>query len=346
MARFWLQFTAVGLVVGVGLYYLLQVTVISVPFLIGIIWAYSLEPVVLRLENRGMERGAASMAVFVGSMVLGIILVAVVADGLYYQVGEFSASFPLAVGRLEQLILRLQQMLPFELNFDLRAEGDAFMHRIQTELVPALPHILVNAIIGLLLVPIVTFFLMRDGRAMKKMILESVPNRYFEMFMMIFYRVNQNISGYIRGVVTEASLVGLSELVLILIGSALWDIKVDNVLLIAVVASCTNVVPFVGPTIGTVAGCTIALFSADPNAVLLVAGAGAMGHLLDNVVFAPLVLGGAVHVHPIAVIVLLVLAGNTLGILGMLVAVPLYAVTTAVVQEVHSGVKQHQLYFK
>lgn len=252
----------------------------------------------------------------------------------------------MAIGRLKQLVDRLQASLPFTINVDPQAEAAAWVHQVQAEIMPALPHILVSAILGLLMVPIVTFFLMRDGRAMKKQILEAVPNRYFEMFTMMFYRVNQSISGYIRGVVTEATLVGTSELILILIGSAVWGIKVDNVLLIAVVASITNVVPFVGPMIGTIAACTIALFSADPNAVLLVAGAGAMGHLLDNVVFAPLVLGGAVHVHPIAVIVLLVLAGNILGVLGMLVAVPLYAVTTAIVQELHAGVKQHQLYFK
>ncbi len=348
MLRFWMQTGMVTAIVAVVLYYLLQVTVISVPILLGIIISNLLESLCIRLESRGVPRKKAVLQVYFSSMIGGGLLLWLAGTILVEQVAGFADRLPLATSRISGMAVRIENFfehgLPFRIDLDLANIIASRAQVIQSDVLPMIPSMVVSMVIGALTVPLVTFFIMRDGRNMKKHLLEMVPNRYFEMVTMIFWRVSKSIGAYIRGVATEASMVGCFDLIALFVMSLVTGIEIENILLIALFAAGTNIIPFAGPAIGTMLGICVALFSADPSAIALVAICLIIGQLMDNIVFAPLLLGGAVSVHPITVIILLVLGGKLMGILGMLIVVPLYAVASVVLQELYIGVRQHQMY--
>jgi predicted PurR-regulated permease PerM len=96
--------------------------------------------------------------------------------------------------------------------------------------------------------------------------------------------------------------------------------------LIAVVIGVTNLIPYLGPLMGLAFGALLYLGLGFPisSIVALAAGVG-MAQLLDNVVFAPVVLSQNVDLHPLTVILVLLIGGEILGVLGLLIAVPVAA---------------------
>src|SRR4029077_10162344 len=101
----------------------------------------------------------------------------------------------------------------------------------------------------LLLVPFTAFFLLRDGRDIKKSIVRGIPNAFFERALFLFYRVDRQVTGFLRGVFFEAMVVG------IFIGAghylieASWTGQTRHYLLIGMLAAAFNLVPYLGPLV-------------------------------------------------------------------------------------------------
>ena len=66
---------------------------------------------------------------------------------------------------------------------------------------------------ALIIIPFVVFFLLKDGRKIKKMLIAYVPNKYFETFLVLFHKIDQQISNYIRGQLIDSFIVGLLAII-------------------------------------------------------------------------------------------------------------------------------------
>jgi predicted PurR-regulated permease PerM len=198
------------------------------------------------------------------------------------------------------------------------------------------PSLVTGFAINLILVPFIAYFMVRDGRRLKRRVVGLVPNRYFEMSLIMLHRIDEQIGGYLRGRLIECMLVGLTQM--LMMGMASAFIQQPQILLISVVCGVTNLIPYAGPVLGAAFGVGLYFATDVPLAsIWMLLGIIAVAHLLDNVLIAPAVLSHNVDLHPLTVALVLVIGGEVLGILGLLIAVPVAASMKVVIQEFYAN---------
>ena len=121
-------------------------------------------------------------------------------------------------------------------------------------------------------------------------------------------------------------------------GAASVFVDQRYILLIAAVCGITNMIPYLGPVMGTVFGAVLYLGTGLPITSiygLIAASAGA--HLVDNIFIAPAVLSHNVDLHPLTVALVLVIGGELLGTLGLLIAIPVASTIKVIGQEFYTN---------
>lgn len=196
--------------------------------------------------------------------------------------------------------------------------------------------------------PFVFLFLLLDNGESKRALIRIVPNRFFEMTLNLSHDVDQAIGGYVRGTLLECALVGATYLVcLLLIG-----FSVQWALLISLVTGIANAIPFIGPLFGLAMGMAYALMAEKVHSLLPFVNAGnlwvwvlvsvVLAKGLDDGVFQPIVLGRAVHLHPVVVITAIIGGEILFGVAGMLFAIPAIVVFKVLVT---STLRQLKAYY-
>ncbi|MFH1723946.1 MAG: AI-2E family transporter [Elusimicrobiota bacterium] len=200
-----------------------------------------------------------------------------------------------------------------------------------------------------IVMPFVFLFLLFDDRRILKHLVSMVPNKYFEVTLTVIHNVDRALGNYLRGVTMQCGLVGLTFFVLLW----LFGAPPQAALAIALIAGVANAIPYLGPAIGLVAGFAYALIAENVHPILPYFGPDdlLLGVLLtvviaqglDNTVFQPIVLGGAVDLHPLLVI-FGVMGGSILfGIVGMLFAVPTVVVVKVVFSTLFRELKAYYI---
>jgi predicted PurR-regulated permease PerM len=197
--------------------------------------------------------------------------------------------------------------------------------------------------------PLVFLFLLRDTGEIKRGLLRAVPNRLFEPALTVLADLDRALGDYLRGIFLECCLLGLTVgLFLTLIGVPLrWTIA------IGIVTGASTVVPYMGFAVALLSGLAYALLAEDirpllpmvspENFAIWVIVAVVLAELVKNVVYDPVVLGGAVKLHPL-VVVIGVLGGTILfGPVGMLLAIPTISVFKVFVSSTARQLKAYGL---
>jgi predicted PurR-regulated permease PerM len=200
-----------------------------------------------------------------------------------------------------------------------------------------------------IIAPLVFFFLLRDTGEIKRGLLSLVPNRLFEPALAILADLDRAVGNYLRGISLSCSLLGLTITVfLFVIGVPLrWAFA------IGLLSALTNVVPYLGSVVALLAGLAYAFFETEFRPVLPMVEqeslavwmvlAVLLAELIKNAVYDPVVLGGAVRLHPVVVIIGFV--GGTLmfGVVGAILAVPTLTVFTVFVSSTARHLKAYGL---
>jgi predicted PurR-regulated permease PerM len=179
-------------------------------------------------------------------------------------------------------------------------------------------------------IPLIGFFLIKDNVKFRKDILKLIPNRYFEIVLIAFHKIDEIVGKYLRAIFFEIIIVGsLSAAALSLLG-------VDYAILIGFMAGFANVIPYFGPIMGVLfAVISILLAGSPPIMILYVIVAMYLVQVIDNNFVFPFVVGATIDMHPLIVLLTVLAGGWAWGIVGMLVSVPvvylIYGVTRVIV---------------
>jgi predicted PurR-regulated permease PerM len=185
--------------------------------------------------------------------------------------------------------------------------------------------------------PLIFLFLLRDTGDIKRGLLSAMPNRLFEPALAVLADVDETVGDYVRGIVLECCALGLTVFVFI----AIVGVPLTWAIAIGVFTGATNVVPYMGFAAALLGGLGYALVAeeihpllpwvtADTFALWVVA-AVALAELLKNLVYEPIVLGGAVKLHPLVVVIGVVGGAVLFGPAGMLLAIPTITVARVLV---------------
>tara|TARA_Y100001970_G_scaffold147170_1_gene180692 strand:- start:191 stop:1381 length:1191 start_codon:yes stop_codon:yes gene_type:complete len=193
-----------------------------------------------------------------------------------------------------------------------------------------------------------TFTLLMSAQKFKKSFIKLVPNRYFEMSLKILDRISAQISSYVRGTLTAAVIVGALSIAGLEILCAVTDMKHDYIIIVGIIAGIFNLIPFIGPLIGGVAGILFFLISDHPPDfvqyyhILFIMGVFISVQLFDNFVSYPMISSSTVGMHPMFVIIVVLIGGSILGPFGMIISVPIAATLKVIVEELMWGFKNYR----
>jgi predicted PurR-regulated permease PerM len=200
-----------------------------------------------------------------------------------------------------------------------------------------------------MLAPLIFIFLGFDNGQIRRFFIGLVPNRYFELSLTVLDRLDDAIGRYLRGTLTECFLVAVT----LTLGLILLGIPAGIAVAIGVVSGLVNAIPFLGTAIALVIGVGYALIAENirplipglnPNDLALyVVILVVVTHVLDDVVFQPLVLGSAVNVHPLVVIIAIIGGSLIMGLWGMLFAIPAVVVVKTIVATFFKELKAYRI---
>ena len=203
-----------------------------------------------------------------------------------------------------------------------------------------------NFFIGLIATLFITFFILSEKGVIRRYILSLIPNKYFEVSIAAFTKIDKLLSNYLLGILLQMiSIFSIASFGLIIAG-------VDYAVTIAVFAAVLNLIPFLGPTLGAIVGLIIGLSTTtgleDATAYLWltskIVSVFAVLQLTDNAFLQPIIFSKSVKAHPLEIF-LIVFAGSTIqGAIGMILAIPVYTILKVSVSEFLRGYKQYRIF--
>jgi putative permease len=233
-----------------------------------------------------------------------------------------------------EVILRLQAVVRTKLGFiglgavNLQEKIEQFSSYLSDTIMDFILREGLSIVLYAVTVPFIVFFLLKDGREMKKMFISIVPNRYFEFALDLLYKMDLQLGNYLRSQFTDAVVFGVLATI------ALWLLGVKYFLFIGVFAGLANLIPYVGPIAGALPAVAVALFDAgDVTLALQIVLAFIILKLTDDMLVQPLLVAKGVHMHPLLVLMAIIIGGELFGMLGMLLAVPATGFAKVVLQE-------------
>lgn len=319
-------FTAVLLLFGI-----LYVGRVAEIVIIAALLAYILDPVVTLLERRGVSRAAATSLIMLGIMVLLMLVSFTLVPLAFEQIQAMKSGGGQAtvhgLSSLEQLVHKYAALLGIH-----QVSLDGLLEQAQGSIVKKLPDFLINdsisILIGLIMVPFVMFFILKDVRSFKKYFISLVPNRYFEFTLDLIYKMEQQLGNYLRGQFIDAVVFGLLATV------TLWGLGVPYFLVIGIFAGFANLIPFVGPLVGAFIACLVViLYQGELMRAVYVLLAFILLKLIDDLLIQPLAIGKHVNLHPMVIALAILAGGHLFGILGMLLVIPFLGFFKVVLEE-------------
>lgn len=333
--RFWLVFAALS----TGLLYLLAP--VLTPFLFAALLAYLGDPLIDRFEARKMPRSWAVALVF-SVILLGLLLL------LLFLIPMLTHQFKGLIQRLPAHIDGLQtHILPW-LQDHLGIDPESFnLRSVQAKLIEfardigdiagsllesfrASSSVLFTWLADLVLVPVVTFYLLRDWDLLVAKIRDLLPRRIEPMVSKLAQESDEVIGAFLRGQVIVMVALG------VLYSTGLAVIGLDFSLLIGMLAGLVSFVPYLGLITGILIASVAALLqfhsllSLIP--VLIVFG---IGQLISDFLLTPKLVGDRIGLHPVAVLFAVLAGGHLFGFFGILLALPVAAVIAVLLRHAH-----------
>ena len=192
--------------------------------------------------------------------------------------------------------------------------------------------------VNLAIVPFVTYFILAEGDRGIEFLIRRVPNKYFEMTLNVLDKIRHNLISYMRGWILDSVVVGLLTI------SGLLIIGVEYAIVIGTLAGIANLVPYFGPIVGAGLAILVSLMQyGDFHKVLAILILTAIVRILDDVAVQPYFFAKSIDMHPVAVILLLIVGHEMMGIVGMIVAIPLATILRASAGETYWGFKHYQI---
>ncbi len=295
------------------------------PFLISLILAYLLHPVVTFMENRHISRTISIIAIYLVFGLIIYILGVRFLPVLLEDLQELVQNLPEYAREVQNFMIRMQDdFRRFNLPPAIRDIIDENLEGMESLLVSRLEHTYTfildffNSILIIFLVPILTFFMLRDERKLKEWAVSLIPPSNRHRFLKISEEIDSVIGHYLRGMVAISFLVGLAVYIgLLLLG-------VEYALFLGFLNGITNFIPFVGPFIGAIPAVIVGFIDSPALALKVVLLILVIQQLESNLL-APLVFSRTVKFHPLVIILLLLLGGKLFGFVGLLLAIPVAA---------------------
>ncbi|WP_454192251.1 AI-2E family transporter [Paenibacillus sp. Marseille-Q7038] len=301
---------------------------IFAPFLVALIISYVLNPIVSMLGGRKVPRTIAVLliyAVFLTS--LAVILMNVI---------------PMFIEQLEQLNEHLPELnmhaqsLLNNMNSNLIPPGvrvgiNGWMYQMENKLASGISVFMdnigatISTIFNIFIVPFLIFYMLKDFDVMEKAVVSYLPRTQRKSIVMLLKEIDTALGNYIRGQFLVCIIVGVFAYIGYMV------IGMPYALILASLVSVFNIVPYLGPFLGA-APAVVMASTISVKMLIFVIVVNTLCQILESNVISPQVVGRTLHLHPLSIIFALLVGGELAGIVGLILAVPVFAVLKVVCQ--------------
>ncbi len=317
-----------------GVWFFVEVSGAVLPFVIAFLISFIFSPLVEMLARKKVPRSLSIIAILVtllGAIVtLSIVLLPMVGQ----QFQNFLASIPTLTtevsNSLNSLINRgFLGFTPENQNLQQAIIGE-ISARIE-DITRAIPNSILNFVaqsvsaltkmLNLVLVPFLSFYIMKDFELIKHRVKMLFPRRYRGRASDIYIIIDEILGSYLRGALTVAFInsIVISSLM------SIWGVKYP--LVIGLISGLLDMIPYFGIIISMSVAVLIALFGDSPGfqvAMVIISFLGM--NLTETTILYPKIIGSKIGVHPVLLILALLVFGYFMGFLGLLIAVPTTAI--------------------
>jgi predicted PurR-regulated permease PerM len=322
------------------------------PFLFAFFIAYIFNPWVEFFERRKFSRMISIFIVFF------LIIIILVAAGLII-VPQVSREGAEAASRFPQYAEVVKtRLLPWVNDFmnahpDLVAQAQEQFEKNVKPRIPALLSPVVNfltsmfssalnfilALLNLLLVPVLAFYLLKDFPQLMQKFVEIVPPRHRDVFRKRFFEVDEALGAYLRGQLTVS--IALAAIYI----AGLLILRVPLAVPIGLFSGLANMVPYLGFVLGIALSMLLSFVdNQEWQRLVWIAVLYTFAQVMEGVVISPIAVGERTGLHPVVIMLSLVIGGTLFGFMGMLLSVPFTAVAAVFIKAAYSSYLNSQWY--
>lgn len=330
------------LAVSISVYFLYQIQTVILYLIVALILTLIGNPILDFLKRRlkfNHTLAAAFTIVFFVLIIVGFMLLFI---PLLIDQGQ-SLSL-LNTSEIEQNILRLMNELTAFLESHhidaqalIRSQKNA--SNLNITIIPDFLNTLLSTIsnfgMGLASVLFITFFFLKDRRLFIEGAKKLIPDSHEEQVLNSLDKINLLLSRYFIGLLLQLLVVFILYMIVLLI------FGVENAIVIAFLCGILNIVPYIGPIIATVLAAILTMinnlggdFQTEtlPTTIYVLIGFSLV-QFIDNNFSQPLIFSKSVSSHPLEIFLVILIAGFLFGIIGMIIAVPLFTILKVVGKE-------------
>jgi predicted PurR-regulated permease PerM len=320
------------------------------PLAIAFVLAYLLDPLIDRFEARRIPRSLAVIFLVAISGVIALATTLFLVPKMLQEMASLAERLPGYLdGALAAMSPRIQSWFGIAIPGSIREGLDSLQSGGVSIPLEALRRLIEQAfrsltgtlgsIVGLLVIPVITYYALIEFDNIKGWFLDLVPVQYQGAVDTKIKLIDELVAGFIRGQLIIAILLGI----LYAVGFSI--IGIDMAIGIGMVAGMLGIIPYVGSAaaLALASGLCLLQYGVDTH-LFLVVGWYALIQTLEGLVLTPRIMGQSVGIHPVAVIVGLLIGGDLLGFLGLIVAVPATAIIQVFVKELLEAYRGSELY--
>lgn len=307
-----------------------RLSAVFMPFAVALGLAYLLNPLLDFLERRRVGRITGVWLILLAVFVAAATALAFLMPAVQEEVGVLVANAPLYAEKMRELVFSILERFGIALPQTGAGFADFVVERIRGVSPDVIPTVaaavfrgaggafsLVMGFLNLLIIPVMTFYLLKDFPALKDGIYSLIPRHRLAGVSGLFSEIDDILSSFVRGQLLVCLILG------ILYSAGLLLVGVDLAILIGLVSGLISFIPYLGLMVGMVVSVVMAAVKfgdvLHPAMAMLVF---VVVQTLEGTVISPKIVGEKVGLHPVTIILAVMVGGALMGFVGILIAVP------------------------
>lgn len=308
--------------------FILTICKVATPFFIGFAIAWIFNPLVCKLEDKGIKRGLASIIVYIVFILLLLGFFYLLIPTVYDQINELISSLPSILNSLETWLTKIMSNLKDFDFINMQNIEDTIIGNIEgfiSSTTQNLPTLIMNLIgnvfsgLGTLAISLVIgIYMLFDFDRVSDHLMRFIPKTHKFEIKTLITNIGEELRKVVNGTLFIALMVGVCDT----LGFMAVGLKAP--LLFGILCGITDLIPFIGPYIGGIAAVVVGFSQSILIGVLTIIIAVVV-QTLENYVLQPVVMSKTMQLHPVTIMIGLLIFGHFFGIVGMVLATPTMA---------------------
>lgn len=312
------------------LWFFHEITQLLVPFVVAFIISYILNPLVEFLGKKNISRTLSSLIILLGFVAIIVVAFIFLIPIIVKQFTDFINSLPSTFVSIQNWVNIV--FLPWLASFGIPTQD------IQSNFVSGLPgrmsalfevfigglsgvfgtlSVILSQIVNIILIPFLTFYLLKDFDDIKSLIKNLLPNKSKNKIINIIRKIDDLMGRYLRG----TFLVVLIHAVFVSVSLTILGVKYS--IFLGAIAGFLDLIPYFGLLISLTLSSIVAIFSGSPGVQIpFTILTYVVANLLETTIFAPKIIGSKIGLHPVILILSLLIFSYFFGFIGLIIALP------------------------